>query len=130
MKIEARILLLLGLFFGAMCAVYWTWSLENAGGFMMFAAMLLGFLPGGYYWWWSRRMPERPEDNPNANPEDGAGVIGTFPGSSIFPFTLGMGAFMTVLAMVFGTWLLVPGLALVVWALLGATGESRHGGDH
>ena len=127
---EARILLLLGAFFGVMCAVYWFWSYEDAGGVMMFGGMLMGFLPGAYYYYWSRRMPPRPEDRSDATIADGAGVIATFPGSSIFPFTLGMGAFLSVLAMVFGIWLLIPGLGLFVWALVGATGESRRGGEH
>jgi hypothetical protein len=130
MKVEAKMLLSLGLFFGIMCAVYWNWSLENAGGVMMLAGMLLCFLPGSYYYWWSRRMKERPEDNPNATQAEGAGVIDTFPGSSIFPFVLGMGAFFTVLSMVFGVWLLVPGLALAGWSFLGGIGEGRRGGSH
>ncbi len=129
MRIEAKLLLFLGLFFGVMCAVYWTWSLENAGGVMMFSGMLLCFLPGSYYFWWSRRMKVRPEDNPNATQESGAGFVGTFPGSSIFPFVLGMGAFFVVLALVFGIWLLVPGFALAIWALLGGTSEGRRGGN-
>ena len=103
MRVEAKILLSLGTFFGIMCAVYWNWSLENAGGVMMFAGMLLCFLPGSYYYWWSRRMKARPEDDPQGTQGEGAGVIGSFPGSSIFPFTLGMGAFFTVLALVFGS---------------------------
>jgi len=130
MKVEAKMLLALGLFFGLMCAVYWNWSLENAGGVMMLAGMLLCFLPGSYYYWWSRRMKERPEDNPNATQAEGAGVIDTFPGSSIFPFVLGMGAFFTVLALVFGVWLLVPGLALAGWAFIGGIGEGRRGGSN
>ena len=129
MKLESRILLLLGLFFGLMCAVYWPWSLENGGGVMMFAAMLLGFLPGSYYWWGSRRIGTRPEDDDNATQADGAGIVDAFPATSIFPFTLGMGAFMTVLALVFGIWLLLPGLGLVTWALIGGTAESRRGGE-
>jgi len=130
MKIEAKMLIGLVLFFGAMCAVYWNWSLENAGGVMMFAGMLLCFLPGSYYYWWSRRMKERPEDNPNATQAEGAGVIDTFPGSSIFPFVLGMGAFFTVLSLVFGLWLLVPGLGLAGWSFLGGISEGRRGGSH
>ncbi len=129
MKVESKFLLLLGLFFGAMCAVYWTWSLENAGGVMMFCGMLLCFLPGSYYYWWSRRMKARPADDPNATTEQAAGVVGSFPGSSIWPFTLGMGAFLIVLAMVFGIWLLVPGLGLASWAFIGGTSEGRRGGD-
>jgi hypothetical protein len=129
-KVEAKLLLGLGVFFGVMCAVYWNWSLENAGGVMMFAGMLLGFLPGGYYWWWSRRMRPRPEDDPEASTDSGAGFVATFPGTSIWPFTMGMGAFFVVLALVFGVWLLIPGLFLVVWALFGGTAEGRRGGHH
>ncbi|MDE3009112.1 MAG: cytochrome c oxidase subunit 4, partial [Acidobacteriota bacterium] len=86
------------------------------------------FLPGSYYYWWSRRMKPRPEDDPNATQADGAGVVGSFPGTSIWPFTLGMGAFSCVLALVFGIWLLVPGLGLVIWAMFGGTSEGRRGG--
>jgi len=130
MRVEAKLLLGLGLFFGLMCAVYWNWSLENAGGVMMFAGMLLGFLPGGYYYWWSRRMKPRPEDDPQATQAQGAGVVGAFPGTSIWPFTMGMGAFFCVLGLVFGIWMLVPGLGLFGWALFGGTAEGRRGGPH
>ena len=128
MKVEAKILLGLGTFFGILSAVYWNWSLENAGGVMMFSGMLLCLVPGAYYYWWSRRMKQRPEDDPYATQAQGAGVVGTFPGTSIWPFTLGMGAFFVVLALVFGIWFLVPGLGLAVWALFGGTAEGRRGG--
>ena len=128
MRVEAKILIGLGIFFGAMVAVYWNWGHENAGSVMMFAGMLLCFLPGSYYYWWSRRMKERPEDNPNATQAVGAGVVGSFPGTSIWPFTMGMAAFFVVLSLVFGIWLLVPGLGLAVWAVLGGTAEGRRGG--
>jgi hypothetical protein len=130
MKMEARLLLGLGLFFGLMCAVYWLWSKEDAGGVMMFGGMLMGFLPGSYYLWWSRRMKPRPEDRNDATVEEGAGVIAAFPGSSIFPFTLGMGCFFCALALVFGVWLALPGVGLILWAFIGATAEGRRGGDH
>jgi len=128
MRVEAKILIGLGVFFGAMVAVYWNWGHENAGSVMMFAGMLLCFLPGSYYYWWSRRMKARPEDNPNATQAEGAGVVGSFPGTSIWPFTLGMAAFLVVLSLVFGIWLLVPGIFLAVWAVLGGAAEGRRGG--
>jgi hypothetical protein len=130
MRVESKVLLSLGLFFGVMVTVYWNWGHENAGSVMMFSGMLLCFLPGGYYYWWSRRMKPRPEDDPQATQAQGAGVVGAFPGTSIWPFTLGMGAFFIVLALVFGIWLLVPGLGLVVWAMFGGTSEGRRGGTH
>jgi hypothetical protein len=129
-RVEAKLMLCLGAFFGAIGLLYWLWGTEDGGGVMLLGATLLGFLPGSYYYWWSRRMKPRAEDLPDADVADGAGVIATFPGSSIFPFLLGMGAFCSVLAMVFGIWLLVPGLGLVFWALVGASAESRHGGEH
>jgi uncharacterized membrane protein len=73
-------------------------------------------------------MKARPEDDPNSTQSEGAGVVGSFPSTSIFPFMLGIGAFFVVLALVFGIWFLVPGLALAVWAFLGATAEGRRGG--
>jgi cytochrome c oxidase subunit IV len=129
-RTEARVLLSLGLFFGVMDAVYWVWSKEDAGGVMIIAGTLLCFLPGFYYLWWSRRMRPRPEDDPHAEPSAGAGIVGTFPGTSIWPFTLGMAAFVVVLALVFGVWLLIPGCGLAFWALVGATSEGRRGGQH
>jgi hypothetical protein len=127
-KTEARLLLFLGAFFGVMFLVYWNWGHENAGSVMMFCGMLLCFVPGSYYYFWSRRMKARPEDDPTATQASGAGVVGAFPGTSIWPFTLGMGAFFVVLALVFGIWLLIPGLGLVVWALFGGTSEGRRSG--
>jgi hypothetical protein len=130
MRSEAKLLLGLGAFFGVMVAVYWNWGHENAGSVMMFAGMLLCFVPGSYYYWWSRRIPPRTEDDPDATQAQGAGYVGTFPGTSIWPFTMGMGAFFVVLALVFGIWFLVPGLGLAVWALFGGTAEGRRSGKH
>ena len=56
------------------------------------------------------------------------GVIDSFPSSSIWPFVLGMGAFFTVLALVFGSWLAFLGVPLILTALTGVTAESRRGG--
>jgi hypothetical protein len=42
---------------------------------------------------------------------------------------MGMGAFMTVLALVFGVWLMFIGVPLILTALTGVTAESRRGGN-
>jgi hypothetical protein len=39
-----------------------------------------------------------------------------------------MGAFLTVLALVFGAWLMFLGIPLILTALTGVTAESRRGG--
>jgi Cytochrome c oxidase subunit IV len=128
MKIEALVLLGVATFFGIVGVVYWFTSYEDGGTMMLVGTCLLGLLPGGYYFWWHRRIGYRPEDRDDATIEDGAGQIDTFPSSSIWPFVLGMGAFMLVLAFAFGIWFFFPALALILTALIGVTAESRRGG--
>jgi len=128
MKIEALFLLFLGAFFGVVGIVYWFTAYEDGGTMMLAGTAALGFLPGSYYFFWHRRMGHRPEDRDDASIEDGAGIIESFPGSSIWPFIMGMGAFMAVLALVFGAWLLFIGVPLILTALTGVTAESRRGG--
>lgn len=128
MKVESLLLMGVAVFFALVGVIYWFWGYEQGGTMMLVGTTLLGFLPGTYYFWWSRRMKPRPEDRPDATLEEGAGVIGAFPDSSIWPFVLGMGLFLVVLSVVFGLWLLGPGLALVLSAAVGVTVESRRGG--
>jgi hypothetical protein len=128
MKIEAMFLLFLGAFFGVVGLVYWFTAYEDGGTMMLAGTAALGFLPGSYYFFWHRRMGYRPEDRDDASMEDGAGIIESFPGSSIWPFIMGMGAFLSVLALVFGAWLLFMSVPLILTALTGVTAESRRGG--
>ena len=128
MRVEAILLLFLGVFFGIVGIVYWFWSYEQAGTAMLVGTSLLGFLPGGYYFFWHRRMGQRVEDRDDATIEEGAGDINSFPSSSIWPFVLGMGAFLTLMSLVFGIWLIFPGISLILAALVGVTAERRRGG--
>lgn len=133
MRIEGLLLVIIAVFFAMTAATYWFWGVashqnETGGTVMLIGTVLLGFLPGGYYLWWSSRMKPRPEDRTDATIEEGAGVIGSFPNSSIWPFVLGMGIFLVVLSIVFGLWLMAPGFALVISAVVGVTAESRRGG--
>jgi len=127
-RVEAIFLLVIAVFCGVVAAVYWGTSYEQSGTAMLVGSCLLGLLPGGYYLWWSRRMDPRAEDDPEATLEQGAGVVGAFPSSSIWPVVLGLGAAMVGLALVFGVWTAVFGASLVVSAVIGVVVESRRGG--
>jgi Cytochrome c oxidase subunit IV len=129
MRIEALFLVGLGIFFGIVGIIYWFTSYEQSGTMMLVGTCFLGLLPGSYYYWWHRRMGQRVEDRSDATIAEGAGTISSFPGTSIWPFILGSGAFFLVLALVFGTWLLFIGVGLILTALIGVTAESRRGGD-
>ncbi|MGH8987086.1 MAG: aa3-type cytochrome oxidase subunit IV [Acidimicrobiales bacterium] len=145
MKIESSFLLGIATFFGIIAISYWFTSYEDGGTMMLVGVTALGFLPGSYYFYWHRRfrghkyffwgktdrvVGTRPEDRNDATIADGAGVISSFPGSSVWPFVFGSGAFSLLLAFVFGAWIAAVGASLILVAVIGATAESRRGGHH
>jgi len=144
-KVESSFLIGIGTFFGLIAISYWFTSYEDGGTMMLVGVTALGFVPGAYYYFWHRRfhghkyffwgrtdrvVGTRPEDRSDATIEEGAGVISSFPGSSVWPFILGSGAFSLLLALVFGMWLALIGVSLILTALVGVTAESRRGGHH
>ena len=128
MKVNGAFLAVIGAFFGIIAIVYWFTAYEDAGFLMLMGSALLGLLPGGYYLWWSRRMRPLDGDVSDASVADGAGSIDSFPGSSIWPFLLGMGALFATLTFIFGLWLAPIAAALGLSAVIGGVIESRRGG--
>jgi hypothetical protein len=128
-KIYGVFLAGIGVFFGVIGIIYWFTSYEDGGFLMLIGSALLGLFPGSYYLWWSSKMKPQPDDDAAADIAEGAGTIESFPGSSIWPFILGMGALFTVLTFVFGLWLAPLGAALLLSGAIGATVESRRGGE-
>jgi hypothetical protein len=100
------------------------------GTVLLFFTIVLGLLPGLYIASWSRRMGRpRPEDRDDAQMAEGAGPVGSFPDSSIWPFILGLGASLCVVGFVFPFWLAILGGSLAIGALAGVVLESRRGGS-
>ena len=142
MKVEALFLLFLGVFFGLVGLVYWFTSYDDGGGMMLLGNLAARLPPravllllaqavrGKKFFFWGKEhgAGDRPSDRPDATLDEGAGEIESFPGSSIWPFVLGMGAFLTLVSLVFGIWLIFPGIALILSAAVGVTAESRRGG--
>ena len=127
--VEARFLVGVALFFALVCAMYWFGSYEKAGTVLLIFTAFLGLLPGAYLLWWSRRMRPRAEDRDDAALTEGAGDVGAFPESSIWPFVFGIGAGISAAAFVFGAWLGVLGGSMIISAVVGVIVESRRGGE-
>ena len=127
MKTEGLMFAGTAAFFAVIGIVYWFTSYEDAGTTLLAACVGLGVLPAVFLLWRSRLMVPRPEDRHDAVPADGAGEVGTFPGSSIWPLTLAAGAVLALDGLVFGLWSALPGGLLIVFALVGAIAESRRG---
>jgi Cytochrome c oxidase subunit IV len=127
-KVYGLFLAGIGAFFAVIGLVYWFTSYEDGGFLMLIGSALLGLFPGSYYLWWSSKMKLQSDDNPGAEIAEGAGTVESFPGSSIWPFIIGMGALFAVLTFVFGLWLAPLSATLLVSGAIGATVESRRGG--
>ena len=128
MRVNGLFLAIIGVFFGVIAVIYWFTAYEDAGFLMLIGSAFLGLLPGGYYLWWSRRMKPLEGDVADATVADGAGTIDSFPGSSIWPFLLGMAALFATLTFIFGLWMAPIALALGLSAVIGGVVESRRGG--
>jgi cytochrome c oxidase subunit IV len=128
MRTYSLFLIGIGAFFGAIGIVYWFFSYEDGGFLMLIGSTLLGLFPGSYYLWWSYHMKVQADDDPEADVAEGAGDVGSFPASSIWPFILGMGALFTTLTFVFGLWMAPIAASLILSGAIGATVESRRGG--
>ena len=92
MRVNGLFLGGIGVFFGIIGLIYWFTSYEDGGFAMLIGSALLGLLPGSYYLWWSYKQKPQADDDRQATVEEGAGAVESFPGSSIWPFVLGMGA--------------------------------------
>ena len=109
---------------------------------MLLGTCLLGLLPGSYYFYWYRRMKGsrfffwghlenkrglRLEDRMTP-PSPRAPASSTRSRVRASGPSMGMGAFLMLLGFVFGVWLSIPGISLMLLALVGVTAESRRGG--
>lgn len=135
MRVEALFMLFLAVFGVIVAVIFWAIGLADVyrtmtgGGTVMLVAFgLLGLVPGSYYFWWSRRMTPRAEDNPQATQADGAGIVGSFPSTSIWPFVFGIAFAAIALSFVFGIWTGVFGGSLAISAVIGVIMESRRAG--
>ena len=124
----ARVFYAIGTFLGLMAVFYiiatsrigedaWRGGMEWVGGAALVLATLMSFMLGVYLDFTERRMDIVPEDWEEAEIEDGAGVLGFFSASSIWPF------WMTVSIVVMGAglawwhlWLVAFGAVMLIWA--------------
>jgi hypothetical protein len=109
--------------------VYWFTSYEEAGTVLLLLTAGLGAIPGAWLIWGARRTPPRLEDQEDAEASAGAGVVGTFPESSVWPLVFAIGISLAGVGFVFGVWFALPGLPLAVAAVAGGIAEGRRGVD-
>jgi hypothetical protein len=125
MRIEGLIFAGAAAHFAITAAVYGATSHEEAGSVMLLLSAPALALIAGYLHLQGRRAGPRPEDRPDADARAGAGEVGYFPSSSIWPFVMAAGAVTAANALVFGVWLAILGGLLFVTAVVGYAMEAQ-----
>jgi hypothetical protein len=129
MKIEYKLFLVVAIFFlpvGLIYGIATDWS-EPVGPVGLFLSALLGAMVAFYLWQTSRRLPERPEDNPGGEIAEQEGEYGFFSPHSWWPLPLGLSAAVCFLGLAIGMWLFIIGAFFGVVALVGWTFEYYKG---
>lgn len=128
MRLETRLFVILTPIFLFFWVVYGFWSGWEAVGTaaLLLTAGLTGMI-GFYLALVARRIDARPEDDPYAEIEQGAGEQGVYAPWSWWPFVVGLAAAITFAALAVGWWLFYIGLALGVVALVGWVFEFSRG---
>ena len=115
MKIESRIFEVVAGFCFIMAVVYGLWAREPVGIVALTLTGGLCLITGTYFRFVARRIPERPEDDTEADVSDGAGELGFFSPGSYWPFGIAVSAAIGALSLAFfQVWMIVIALVLVL----------------
>lgn len=119
MKAEYQIFGVLAAFFLITAPIYWLLSHDPTGTAALTLTFFLTFMITGYLALVSRRLGDRPEDKKEGEIAEGAGELGFFPPSSIWPLFCALTMALIFLGPVFGWWLSILGGGLGIFALMG-----------
>ena len=115
------------MFFGAVDIVYWYFSKDPTGTTALALSVGLAFLSGFYLLFTGRRLPPRPEDNPEGEIAEGAGELGFFSPHSWWPLYVGLAAALAAFGVAVGWWLFLIGILFTFLAVIGFVFEYYRG---
>ncbi|MFD1657722.1 cytochrome c oxidase subunit 4 [Streptomyces caeni] len=119
MKIEALLFGGVALFFGASAALYGAWSGEPAGTAVLIIAFGMAALVSFFCAVQYRRRGRRPQDRTDAEVADGSGPLEFFPAHSPWPVITALGFTVAAVGVVYGLWLFLIGVGVLVRGVLG-----------
>jgi len=127
MKFEGSLFIGCAVFFGATDIVYWYFSKDPTGTTALALSVGLAFLTGFYLLFTGRRLPERPEDKPDGDIEEGTGELGFFSPHSWWPLYVGLAAAIAAFGVAIGWWLFLIGLLAIFMTVIGFVFEYYRG---
>jgi hypothetical protein len=127
MKVEGFLFTGCAVFFAACDLVSGYFSKDPTGTTALALAVGLAFLSGFYILFTGRRLPRRPEDNPEGEISEGTGELGFFSPHSWWPLFVGLAAATAALGAAVGWWLFLIGMLFTVLSAIGFVFEYYRG---
>ena len=119
MKIEGLLFALGCAFYLIVASVYWFLTGDAFGTTALTLTGALAFLVAFYVLFTSKRVYPRPEDRLDANIDEADPDYGFFSPHSWWPLPVGFGAFLIAIGLIFAVWLVVLGVTVLMFALIG-----------
>jgi len=127
MKVEGGLFIGCAVFFAAVDIVYWYFSHDPTGTTALAFSVGLAFLAGFYVLFTGRRLPKQPQDDPQAEIEQGTGELGFFSPHSWWPLFVGSSAALAAVGAAIGWWLFLIGMLCLVFTTIGFVFEYYRG---
>jgi hypothetical protein len=127
MKVEGGLFIGCAVFFAGMDVIYWYFSRETTGTVALAFAVGLAFLAGFYVLLTGRRLGRLPQEELDAEIEDGTGEIGFFSPHSWWPLLVGLSCGLAALGAAIGWWLFLMGMLAVMFTTIGFVFEYYRG---
>jgi hypothetical protein len=127
MKVEGWLFIGCGVFFIGADVVYWYVSYDPTGTTALALAVGLAMLAGFYVLFTGRRLPLRPDDNPEAEVHEGTGSLGFYAPQSWWPLWVGAAAALVATGFAIGWWLAIIGVAALLFSSVGFVFEYYRG---
>lgn len=119
MKAEGWIFTFIGGFFLLIAPIYYVITVDAIGGVALGLSAGVGGIIAFYLFKTGSKLPLRPEDDKDGEIVQGAGDLGFFPPSSIWPLWVTVSLAIILLGPIFGWWLTILGCGVGLWATSG-----------
>jgi drug/metabolite transporter (DMT)-like permease len=119
LAVQWRTFLGIGLFIAVIAVVYWFASYDYAGAVMLSLAAVLSFTSAGYLWTQDRNAREAAAEG-EAEAEEHF-----LPHASVWPFGIGLGAFLAFNGLILGLGFAVPGAIVIGVSVAGFVAQTR-----
>jgi 4-hydroxybenzoate polyprenyltransferase len=118
-KVESLVFFLGFIFYSVIAAIYWYVSRDEVGTTALALTGALAFLVAFYAMYTSKRVYPRPEDRLDAEIDEADPEYGFFSPHSWWPFVVASSVTLVVFGLIFAVWLIVLGVAALVFAIVG-----------